>query len=236
MRLLIPALLLCLTLPQANAQDAAKAEPELKKPSNAKEMMSYSIGMNIGRQLKSNGMKLDPKMIALGIATIMEGAEPLVTDEQIAAAQAEFQAMMEKEKLAEAENNKAAAVKFLAGNAKKEGVQSTKTGIQYMVLKEGEGAAPKEADTVSTHYRGKLISGKVFDESYKGDAPTAEEDPVSFPLNRVIPGWTEALQLMKPGAKYRLFIPPALAYGEQGPPGIGPNSLLIFDIELISVK
>jgi FKBP-type peptidyl-prolyl cis-trans isomerase FklB len=127
--------------------------------------------------------------------------------------------------------NKAEGEKFLADNKKKEGIKTTASGLQYKVIKDGTGKTPKATDTVSTHYRGTLISGKEFDSSYK------RGEPAEFPVNGVIKGWTEALQLMKEGAKWQLFIPSELAYGERGAgQDIGPNSTLIFDIELLSVK
>ncbi|QWF72444.1 FKBP-type peptidyl-prolyl cis-trans isomerase [Methylomonas paludis] len=129
------------------------------------------------------------------------------------------------------EENQAAGTAFLAENAKKPGVITTASGLQYQVLTEGTGATPKATDTVTVHYEGTTIDGKVFDSSYKRGAPA------SFPLNRVIPGWTEGLQLIKEGGKSRLFIPANLAYGaRQAGPDIGPNSTLIFDVELIKAK
>lgn len=121
---------------------------------------------------------------------------------------------------------------FLKENAKKEGVKTTASGLQYKVIKEGEGKSPKATDTVSVHYRGTLLDGTEFDSSYKRNEPT------QFPLNRVIKGWTEGVQLMKEGAKYQFFIPSQLAYGERGTPGgpIGPNETLIFEIELLKVQ
>lgn len=129
------------------------------------------------------------------------------------------------------EENKAAGDKFLAGNAQQPGVVTTASGLQYQVFTEGAGVAPKATDTVTVHYKGTTIDGKEFDSSYSRGAPA------SFPLNRVIAGWTEGLQLMKEGAKYRFFIPSNLAYGERGAGRqIGPNSALIFDVELIKVN
>ncbi|MEZ6126337.1 MAG: FKBP-type peptidyl-prolyl cis-trans isomerase [Planctomycetaceae bacterium] len=219
--------------PAAPAAPTADAPAELK---TVEQKMGYAIGLNIGQNLKRQQMDLDPQAIALGIAHVLAGKEPLITMEQIQAASAEYDQIREQQRVKLGAENKAAADKFLTENIKKDGVKVTKSGLQYVVLKEGTGATPTEENTVSTHYRGKLLTGKVFDESYTGEVPTADESPVSFGVTQVISGWTEALQLMKVGAKYRLFIPPAMAYGENGPPGIGPNSLLIFDIELISVK
>jgi len=232
-------LLACLAAP-VFAQDppAAPAEGDAKASElkTNRDKVSYAIGMSIGRNLQQRGMQLDPKAIALGIATILNGTEPVLSQEEIQAASAAFDQEMAKVAQQKAVDNKAAAEKFLTANAKKERVKITKTGMQYIVLQEGTGQTPKADQTVSTHYRGKLIDGTMFDQSYAGEAPTAADMPVSFEVGAVIPGWTEALQMMKVGAKYRLFIPPSLAYGEQGPPSIGPNSLLIFDIELVAVK
>ena len=125
----------------------------------------------------------------------------------------------------------------MAENAKKEGVKSTKSGLQYKVIKSGTGATPKATDSVMTHYKGRLTDGTVFDGSYEGDAPAATDKTVDFPVNGVIKGWTEALQLMKVGDKWQLFIPSELAYGERGAGGdIGPHATLVFEIELIGIK
>lgn len=205
------------------AQDAA----QLTTP---RDKVSYAIGMSIGRNIKQQGLPLNVQMIALGIQTILEGKEPLIDQEAIQAASTAF----DEEVAAEAMKPVAA---FLAANGKKEGVKTTKSGLQYIVLREGTGATPTTESRVSTHYRGTLMDGTtVFDQSYEGEAPTAADEPVEFGVTQVIKGWTEALQLMKVGAKYRLFIPPGLAYGKNGPPSIGPNKLLIFDIELLDSK
>lgn len=229
MRTMLFLLFLFTFLPTATAtaQDATEPEPTLELKTN-RDKVSYAIGLNIGRQFKNQGIDVDPKLVAEGIAAIMKDLKPALTAEEIEAAFNGFQAET-------AQGAKEAAKKFLIANANKENVRKTKTGLQYMVLREGTGKTPTIEDRVSAHYRGKLISGKVFDGSYEGDAPTADETPVPFGVSEVIAGWTEALQLMKVGGKYRLFIPPELAYGEQAPPVIGPNQLLIFDIELMAV-
>jgi len=141
-----------------------------------------------------------------------------------------FEKDMQQKQAETAQKNVAEADKFLAANKTKEGVKSTESGLQYKVLKEGSGAQPKSSDTVTVNYRGTLIDGTEFDSSYK------RGQPATFPVGGVIKGWTEALQLMKVGSKLQLFIPANLAYGEQGRPGIPPNSLLIFEVELMDVK
>ncbi|MCP4785950.1 MAG: FKBP-type peptidyl-prolyl cis-trans isomerase [Fuerstiella sp.] len=193
------------------------------------DKVSYAVGLNIGRSLQQQGLEVNLKLLSAGIAAILSDTKPAMTDEQAQAAFIEYQS--EKAKA-----GKEIVRKFLEENAKKKGVQQTKSGLQYLVLREGTGEKPTSQNTVSTHYRGKLINGNVFDESYKGEAPAATDSPVSFGVTQVISGWTEALQLMKVGAKYRLFIPPELAYGERGQSSIPPNSLLIFEIELVSIK
>lgn len=214
-----------------------KAQEKAPEFPTVKDKVSYAIGMNVARQFKQQGLDLNVEKVALGMATILKDSDPLLTDEQIKAAFEEFETQQREAAEKLAKDNSAAAEKFLAQNAKKPGVKTTKSGLQYQVIREGTGTTPTTKNTVSTHYRGKLIDGTVFDESYKGKEPTEDDKPVSFPVTKVIKGWTEAVQLMKEGAKYRLFIKPELAYGERGPsPKIGPNSLLIFDIELLKVK
>lgn len=225
----------CTVLFAQDTQDVKPSDKTTEFKSNI-EKVSYAIGLNVGRQFQQQGLQLDADKVALGIATILNGKDPVLTAEEIKVAFELFEQQMNAEQAKLSADNQAAAEKFLAENAKKPGVKTTKSGLQYQVLTSGSGATPTAKNTVSTHYRGKLINGKMFDESYRGEKPTAEEEPVSFPVTGVIAGWTEALQLMKEGDKFRLFIKPELAYGERGPGPIGPNSLLIFDIELISVK
>ena len=180
-------------------------------------------------------MEINPDVLLKGLRDGLAGAKSLLTDEQIKETMAAFQKeMMEKQAAAQkelGEKNLAAGEKFLAENKKKEGVKTTASGLQYKVLKEGSGESPKETDTVVTNYRGTLLDGTEFDSSYK------RNEPATFPVNRVIKGWTEALMLMKPGAKYQLWIPAALGYGERGVgKDIGPNSTLVFEVELLSIK
>jgi FKBP-type peptidyl-prolyl cis-trans isomerase FklB len=210
------------------AQDKAQLKDQ-------KDKASYSIGYDIGSTFKKQKVDLNADALFSGLKDALGDKEALLSKEDREKTLEVFQKeMMEKQVAASKEaatKNAAEGEKFLAENKKKDGVKSTTSGLQYKVLKEGSGESPKETDTVVTNYRGTLLDGTEFDSSYK------RNEPASFPVNRVIKGWTEALQLMKPGAKYQLFIPSALAYGERGAGrDIGPNATLIFEVELLSVK
>lgn len=233
---------LLLLTPAAQADE--KTELKLE---TVNQKASYAIGMNIGRQMARDELEIDVKALTAGMSDILAGKDSRLNEEELQAAMEAFQEILrtkaaERAKVemaaakAAAKVNAEAAVKFLAENGKKDGVKTTKSGLQYLVLSEGTGARPTKESTVSAHYRGKLLSGEVFDQSYEGKTPIVEDEPVPFPLNGVIAGWTEGLQLMKAGTSCRLFIPADLAYGEAGRPGIPPNSLLIFDIVLVSVE
>lgn len=207
----------------------AAAEGKFK---TEKERLSYAIGTQIGRSLKQQGFNdVDPKALSAAVADILADRKLQVSDEEMQAAVASFQKKKLAERDAEAKANKEAGDKYRAENAKKKGVKVTKDGIQYEVLKQGTGNKPKAEDTVTVNYEGKLINGKVFDSSIE------RKHPATFPLNGVIKGWTEILPMMSEGSKWRVVIPPELAYGEHGAGGvIGPNETLIFEIELISIK
>lgn len=198
-----------------------------------KDKVSYAIGLDIGKNLKAQEIEADPANIARGIKDALSDAKPLLTDEQIreifTAFQAELQTKRAERMKVDGEKNLKAGAAFLEENKAKEGVKTLPSGLQYKEITPGTGATPKDSDTVTTHYKGTLIDGTEFDSSYK------RGEPATFPVNGVIKGWTEALQLMKEGAKWQLFIPAELAYGEQGRPSIPPNSVLIFDIELVKV-
>ncbi len=196
---------------------------------------SYSYGVDVATRLKQQGIELDVNALNRGIADAYNGAELALDDEARLQAKTGFQnelreALMHKQ--AEiGEKNLAAGKAFLEENAKKPGVITTESGLQYKVITSGDGKQPKESDTVTTHYRGTLIDGREFDSSYKRD------QPASFPVKGVIKGWTEALQLMHVGDKWQLFIPSDLAYGpSKRSELIEPNSTLIFEIELLDVK
>jgi FKBP-type peptidyl-prolyl cis-trans isomerase len=167
----------------------------------------------------------------------LAGKKPALSQVELSAAFAELQRMIESKKAAVTAENAEGGKKFLVANAKKPGIKTTKTGLQYEIIRSGNGPTPKKSDTVTTHYKGQLINGDIFDGSYRGKAPTPADEPISFPVGGVIAGWTEALQMMKVGDKWRLFIPSELAYGERGAGAdIGPGATLIFEIELIAIK
>lgn len=200
-----------------------------------KQKVSYSIGLDIGKNLKQSEIDVELEALMRGIKDATTDSTPLLTQAQIQETMQKFQQEMmnkQNEKAnAMSDKNKTAGEAFLAENAKKEGVITLPSGLQYKVIKTGTGKKPKATDEVTTHYRGTLIDGTEFDSSYKRGQPT------SFPVNGVIAGWTEALQLMPVGSKWQLYIPSNLAYGPRGAGGtIGPNATLIFDIELLAIK
>jgi FKBP-type peptidyl-prolyl cis-trans isomerase FklB len=206
---------------QVNAQEKVVLK-------NQKEKVSYSIGLNLGRNLgsdlKRQSIDVDPNLVAKGIQDALSGANPLLSNEEIQETMVAFQKEM-------SEKQKQRGEAFLAENKKKEGVKTLPSGLQYKVVKAGSGKKPKVNDTVTVHYRGTLMDGTEFDSSFR------RGQPANFPVSGVIRGWTEALQLMEEGAKWQLFVPPSLAYGERGAGGlIGPNATLIFDVELISIQ
>jgi FKBP-type peptidyl-prolyl cis-trans isomerase FklB len=203
---------------------------------NQKEKVSYSIGLNIGRNigndLKKQSVDIDPNILVKGIQDALSGANPLLSKEEIQETMVAFQKEMMAKLEEMAKKNKADGEAFLAENKKKEGVKTLPSGLQYKVIEAGTGKKPKADDIVTANYRGTLIDGTEFDSSYK------RGQPATFPVSGgMIPGWTEALQLMEEGAKWQLFIPSNLAYGERGTSGIiGPSAALIFEIELVSIK
>ncbi|MBD5191354.1 MAG: FKBP-type peptidyl-prolyl cis-trans isomerase [Barnesiella sp.] len=199
------------------------------------DRLSYALGLSMGNNFRSSGIeKISVNDFADGVAAVFYGSTPKMTyDEAKEEIRKFFTAMEEKQREAAAkmgEVNKAAGEAFLAENGKRVEVKTTASGLQYEVLEEGTGAQPTAEDMVEVHYTGKLIDGTVFDSSVERGAPA------TFGVTQVIPGWVEALQLMKVGAKWRLFIPSQLAYGPQGAGNvIGPNATLIFDVELLKI-
>lgn len=231
-----------LLAPAAQAQTKKKA-PAKPAASSTKTMSlttdtqkaSYTIGADLARNLKQNGISIDLDALVSGIQDATAGKTLALTDDQMRASmenlQKEVQQKQSKESNMVGEKNKAEGKAFLEANGKKPGVITTPSGLQYMIVKEGTGPKPSPTDTVTTHYHGTLIDGKVFDSSKD------RGQPATFPVNGVIQGWQEALPMMNVGSTYRLFIPSELAYGTRGAgPTIGPNSTLIFDVELISIK
>jgi FKBP-type peptidyl-prolyl cis-trans isomerase FklB len=201
-----------------------------------KDKASYAIGMNIGKNLKRDSVEIDPAVLSRALRDVLAGNKLLLTDEEAKAAltalQTEVRAKEEAKVKAAAVENKKAGDAFLAANKTKEGVVTLPSGLQYKIIKEGTGPKPAAEDTVLCHYRGTLVDNTEFDSSYK------RGEPLKIPVGGVIKGWTEAIQLMPVGSKWQLYIPSDLAYGERGAPGspIGPNSTLIFDVELISIE
>jgi len=233
-----------LTSALAIGQDAAKPKAAALAPAaggsaelkDLRAKASYSIGLNIGNSMKAEGIDIDPDLLAKGIKDILSGAKPLLSEAEIQAVAKEFSAEQQAKKnmvaKSAAEKNKKEGEAFLAANKTKPGVITTKSGLQYKVIKEGTGPMPTATSTVKAHYRGTLIDGKQFDSSYD------RGEPLELPVNGVIAGWTEALKLMKVGSKWQLFIPSDLAYGANPRPGgpIGPDAVLLFDLELLGVK
>ncbi|MDP4584862.1 MAG: FKBP-type peptidyl-prolyl cis-trans isomerase [Verrucomicrobiales bacterium] len=210
--------------------DNARAE-EAKKPESLTERISYAYGLMISRQLKERGIEIDLAQFSSAFKTVVADGEPILTEDEVAAAFAENQKIIDAKNMSpEDKANMEAGEAFLAGNAKKEGVKTTKSGLQYVVINAGDGAKPKDTDEVTVHYHGTLIDGTVFDSSVE------RGEPATFPLNRVIPGWTEGVQLMPQGAKYKFFIPYDLAYAERGAGAdIKPFSALVFEVELLKI-
>lgn len=222
-------IILCMALATSPVLAGDKQELKTKK-----DKVSYAIGMDMGNNLKRNELEIDPDILARAIKDILSGGKPLMTDQEaketLMVLQKDLQAKQQEKNKALGEKNKKEGGAFLAQNKKKEGVKTLPSGLQYKVITEGKGKPPKASDTVTVNYAGKLIDGTEFDSSYK------RGQPATFPVGGVIKGWTEALQLMKEGSKWQIVIPSDLAYGEQGRPGIPPNSVLIFEVELISIK
>jgi FKBP-type peptidyl-prolyl cis-trans isomerase FklB len=196
-----------------------------------KQKVSYIVGTQIGQQLKGDGMDVDADMLGQAIRDVMKGTAPRLSPEEMQAVMTKYQQERMAKMNEKGAKNLEAGKAFLAANKKKEGITELANGLQYKVIKGGSGKKPSETDTVTVNYRGTLIDGAEFDSSYK------RGEPANFPVNRVIPGWTQVLQLMAEGSKWQVFIPSELAYGKTGSGAtIGPNSTLIFDIELIKVN
>jgi FKBP-type peptidyl-prolyl cis-trans isomerase FklB len=218
------SLLLALVIPSF----AEDKPPQLK---DLKDKASYSFGLNIGLNMHRQNVDLNVDAFMAGLKDALAERKPLLSEQEVRETMMAFQKQLQEKQTEMSKKNEAAGEKFLAENKTKEGVKTTASGLQYKVLKEGNGAQPKATDTVTVNYRGTLIDGTEFDSSYK------RGQPATFPVSGVIKGWTEALQLMKVGSKYQLFIPANLAYGDRSPgPQIPAGSTLIFEVELLDVK
>ncbi|NQX96060.1 MAG: FKBP-type peptidyl-prolyl cis-trans isomerase [Erythrobacter sp.] len=221
-----------LTACQEPATEAPEEQPLSLETTEAR--LSYGVALRMGQRMKADGMVVDVDAYAAGLRDAMEENEPKLTEEDIQAEMIAFQERAQAEQAAAREavatENAEQGAAYLAENATKEGVIVTESGLQYEVVEAGEGANPTTDDSVEVHYEGTLIDGTVFDSSIQ------RGQTVTFGVTQVIPGWTEALQLMKPGAKFKLHIPPELAYGAGGAGNlIGPNATLGFDVELVSI-
>jgi FKBP-type peptidyl-prolyl cis-trans isomerase FklB len=201
-----------------------------KKPKTNKEQVSYTIGAQFGKSLKSQNLDLDTKQLAAGIVDGYKGDKSKLTDEEMQAAMMKLSEDRQKEIKDESDKNKAKADEFLAKNKDAEGIKTTASGLQYKIIAPGTGASPKGDDVVVVNYKGTLIDGTEFDSSYKRNMPA------EFPLKGVIPGWTEGLQLMKKGGKAMFFVPPSLGYGDRPRQQIPGNAVLIFEVELLDIK
>ncbi|MEM0987380.1 MAG: FKBP-type peptidyl-prolyl cis-trans isomerase [Pseudomonadota bacterium] len=239
-RSLLPATVLALTLPAmpvlAQSDTPTEAEtPAASAPeglTTVPQQYSYGLGLQIAQTLRSQGIMegIEVEAFLLGLGDLLTGEEPQLTAEQVQTAYVAMQQVEAERAQAAAADNLTRGEAFLAENASAEGITVTESGLQYRVLSEGEGNSPVATDTVRVHYEGKLLSGEEFDSSY------ARGVPAEFGVTQVIGGWTEALQLMKPGAVWEVWLPSNLAYGERGAGGdIGPNEVLYFKIELLEV-
>jgi FKBP-type peptidyl-prolyl cis-trans isomerase FklB len=200
-----------------------------------RDKASYSIGVKIGADMKANALDLNSEALVTGLQDGISGAKPQLSDKERADSLMAFEQDLQKKEIERlkqlAEKNKKEGAEFLAANKAKEGVKTLPSGLQYKVLAEGKGTQPKPTDQVTVNYRGTFLDGTEFDNSYK------RGEPITFPVNGVIKAWSEALPLMKTGAKWQLFVPAELAYGEKGAGrAIGPNSTLIFEVELVGIK
>ena len=216
------------------AQSAQPSGQQAGKPEALQDRASYVIGYNLGRTLKQNDVQASSDLIVRGLHDGLAGQNGMFTDAEMQATMQEFQKQMmaqqETKQKALGEKNKTEGEAFLAKNKARAGVKTTASGLQYEVLREGTGPMPKPTDTVSVNYLGTLMDGTKFDSSYD------RKEPATFVLNQVIPGWTEGVQLMKVGSKYKFYIPSALGYGDKGAGNvIGPNAPLVFEVELLSI-
>jgi FKBP-type peptidyl-prolyl cis-trans isomerase FklB len=218
--------ILCVTL--LGGVCAAEDTSALK---DEKDRINYSVGYQVGGDFKRQGVELNPEALVKGIQDALTGTPTLMTEEEMRGTLVNLKkkivAMEQKQRMAKVEKSREEGKKFLAENAKKEGIVTLPSGLQYQVLQPGTGRKPTLQDTVTVNYRGTRISGTEFDSSYKNG------EPITFPLKSVIPGWQEALPMMMEGAKWKVFLPPNLAFGDKGPL---EDQTVIYEIELVSIK
>jgi len=220
--------------PQTQSSPQAQPAPQTSAPQMDKDKFSYALGMNFGENFRKQGIDLDPAVFAKAFVEAFSTGKTDMSEQEmqtvLTAAVQQLRAKQAAEQAEKAEQARKAGEAFLAENKGKEGVVTLPSGLQYKILKQGTGEKPTLNDTVVCNYRGTLVDGTEFDSSDKHGGPA------TFPVKGVIKGWTEALQLMPVGSKWQLFIPPSMAYGAQGPPSIGPDATLIFEVELVSIK
>lgn len=223
-----------LSLALISASTLSYAAEPLKSLDTQDQKVSYSFGLVLGKRMTNDMPDLQIDVFVQGLKDAYSGSAQLITDEQVAKTLADFQRDLQQKQLEEVQKvgaeNKKTGMTFLEANKNKEGVVTLESGLQYKVLTEGKGPQPGSTDVVKVHYTGSLINGSVFDSSID------RGQPVTFPVNGVIAGWTEALQLMPTGSKWQLFIPSDLAYGPNGNRSIGPNETLLFDVELLGIE
>lgn len=225
--------IVCLNFIACNAAESANSKPVALK--TQEDSVNYMIGQDVGRSLKNFKSDIDLKVFLSAVEDVLKDRPVQISPERQKEIQRTFSENMQKKQMEDmkvkSEKNIKEGTDFLAANKAKPGVKTTASGLQYIVVREGKGDRPNATDKVTVHYKGTLLDGKVFDNSYD------RKEPATFVLNQVIPGWTEGLQLMTPGSSYKFFIPSNLAYGErQAGPDIGPNSTLVFEVELLSVE
>jgi FKBP-type peptidyl-prolyl cis-trans isomerase FklB len=214
--------------------EGTRAEGE--KPESLEQRFSYTLGFNLGSNLKNDGVEADADLILRGLRDALAGSDAVLTQEEMAQCMNDMRSKLQEAQAAaqqaQAGENRARGEEFLAQNKNAEGVVELESGLQYKVLQAGDGPTPEPTSRVRVHYEGRTIDGEVFDSSYQ------RGEPVTFALNQVIPGWSEGVAHMKVGSKWQLFIPSQLAYGSNPPPGalFGPDAVLVFDVELLGIE
>ena len=223
---------MCLAIVPACATETTATAAQAESAESFPDRLSYIVGANLGRQLAADGLEVNMDKIVEGIQDMLDGKDMRLTQDVVQSTMQELQTVVQEKQAAQAEVNKQKGEAFLAENGQKDGVVTLDNGLQYKIIAEGSGNKPSATDTVSVHYTGTLVDGTKFDSSRDRGAPA------TFGVGQVIPGWTQVLQLMPVGSRWEVYIPAELGYGMQAPPGskIGPNSTLIFDVELLGIQ